>query len=427
MGKGRSRPLVRSVDHETHSSDLIGIAACWPIIAPSLILLVSSVVPRLSFLPASPAALLVYGGFAFVLLVSLPSIMRRITPWTGGIACILVLAFSLMVLIDHDHAKHYLAVAATCLLLAVPWMLVANAVTSHAKFLRYLYVSAVVVVIASAVRLYLPGQLAADVAYSQYDGYQALPAAVIFADDFARRPRLRTGFLLAVATTLLLAAGARGPLLALALFIVARAIVALRRRPRAVIALLALGFVVIKWFDQIIPALLGLTSRFFLTRGFSTRAIDRLISGNFLEDRARGALAHFSWDLILTHPVVGVGIARDRLLLADAMGVRDPLMADGWYPHNLPLEIVIQYGVFLGAALLVALAVLVVKSVLDDSDAEETRVVLLFVGIGLFPLLVSGSYLTSPLFFAMMGFCLASRRRAKAAGGQKRRTPVVTR
>ncbi len=356
---------------------------------------------------------MVYGCFAVAVITSLRAVLARLTFWTVGIALLLSLALGLMVTVDQGHANHYLAIAVECLVLAVPWMFVANSVESYGHFLRYLYGAAVAVVVAGAVRILLPGEAVHAASYSQYDGYQVLPAAVIFVDALVRRPRLRTGLLAVAALVLMLASGARGPLVAVVLYGLARGVLALRGRPRAAVFLLAAGLVVTQAFDIVLRALSAPLSQAFISRGFSTRSLDRLVEGDFLQDRTRSAVARLSWDLILQHPLTGVGVARDRLLLARAMGVSDPETVQGWYPHNVVLELLLQYGIFLGGALVLLLAVILLRSVLNKADPERARVVLLFGGIGLFPLFVSGSYLTSPLFFALVGFCVSSPRATK--------------
>ena len=334
----------------------------------------------------------------------------------------LVIAFVGMASLNQSDSTYYLEVAASSLAFAVPWMAVFYAVSRPARLLRYLQVASVIIILAGLARLYLPSQrLGSAVEYSQYDGYQVLPAAVIFTDSFVRKPRILSAFLVITAVVLLLAAGARGPLLALVLYVVARGIVALRRRPPVALFVTAIASAVVWWFDRIILAIANALEQLFIVSGFSTRTLHRLIQGSFLEDRARGSLATYSIRLILDNPVAGVGVARDRLLLAEAMGIRDPSIAVKWYPHNLVLELLLQFGVFVGGGLLVAIAILVVRAALNVIETPMSSVVLIFVGIGLAPLMVSGSYLTSPLFFALLGLCLTARRRRLMAGAGLKR------
>ena len=185
---------------------------------------------------------------------------------------------------------------------------------------------------------------------------RCFPQSLIFADDFLHRRRFRSGALLAVALVLLLGAGARGPLLAFVLYLVARAAVALRRRPLVAFVLTASGLAVAVWLNVVAPRILTSMARLFAAQGLSTRAVDRLVAGSFLEDRTREVLVDHSWDLILTHPATGVGLARDRLLLAADMSEHDPEMIRGWYPHNIFLELLMQWGVFVGGLLILVMA-----------------------------------------------------------------------
>ena len=409
----------------TPSEVILCLTACWPIFAPGLAALIDLGIPRNTALPISFGGIATYGLLVGGLAASLKVIAARLTGVVVAIFTALTVAFCAMAIGDGAHGDFYFELSTRALLLSAPWLLVMNAVRDFRILLRCLHVSALVLVAATALREVLPAQRISVATYSQYDGYLILPAAVILADYFVRRRRISSLLLFLVSVGLLLAAGARGPLLAVLLFLLTRTAVALRRRPLAVVALVVAGGALAQWFNLIVPAVLRVVAKAFQAQGLSTRVLERLIDGNFLQDKARASLAEFSWRYILNHPVAGVGIARDRLLLANAMGERDPAMFEGWYPHNIILEMLLQYGVFLGTALLGTLTVLVVKAVLNGSEPAMGRVVLVFVGIGLWPLLVSGSYLISPLFFALIGLCLASRHHQ--AVEVRRRSPLAMR
>ncbi len=402
------------------SEHFVAISACWPIAAPSLILLVNKVVPATGPVSLPLGTLAVYGLFAFAVACSLRVVVRRLTPAVLSVVFVLVLAFTVLIILDQNGADRHLAVATQSLGLAVPWLVVANAIRNRPLFMRYLYVTATVVIVAGVVRLYFPSSQASGFAYSQYAGYQMLPAVIIFADDFLHSRRFRSAALLMLAVMLLLAAGARGPLLAVILYLVVKAAVAVRRRPVVLVGLAVAALVFAQWFTAILPMMLGGLGRVFGSQGWSTRAIDRLIRGDFLEDRTRIALAEHSWDLIRQHPTTGVGLARDRPLLALAMGEHDPELVKGWYSHNIFLELLLQWGVFIGGGLIVVLGALILRAVRRTDDTSTQRIVLIFVGIGLWPLLVSGSYLTSPLFFTLLGFCFAAARQTTATTQRER-------
>ena len=404
---------TNAVQYTARDERAISVLACWPIYGPNAIFLINFALPRTDYLPASIGALVVYGLLAVTLALSLKAISSRLTPAVAAITALLILAFAVMAAIDTEHSDFYLQVGARSLLLAVPWLLVANAVREGGKLLRYLYMSAVVAVVAAGLRVVFPAPQVLATTYSQYDGYLVLPTAVIFADDFFRRRRVSTLLLLVVAVGLLFSAGARGPLFAFILYLLIRAAVTLRRRPFLVGLIVVAGTALTSWFNIVVAALLKVLVKLFSSQGLSTRALDRLINGDFLQDEARLSLAGFAWSYISRYPVTGVGVARDRLLMADAIGEYDPAMISGWYPHNFVLEVLLQYGVFVGGALLLSITVLIIRAVLSVTDPDLSRIVLIFTGIGLWPLLVSGSYLTSPLFFTLLGLCLSMRSRRR--------------
>ena len=78
----------------------------------------------------------------------------------------------------------------------------------------------------------------------------------------------------------------------------------------------------------------------------------------------------------------------------------------GTYPHNLFLELLLQYGWVIGLFLCVLLLVLLVKALLKKNRPEFVFIVLL-LPCGFFKLMVTGSYLNQePAFYALLGFCL---------------------
>ena len=118
------------------------------------------------------------------------------------------------------------------------------------------------------------------------------------------------------------------------------------------------------------------------------------------------SLITHSVDLLKQHPLLGVGVGYDRILLAERMGAVDALSeAAGWYPHNIFLEMLLHYGLFIGGLLiLLLLRIVYVTAIKGSGDASD--LICVFAAIGFFPLLFSGSYLTSPEFFGFLGLCL---------------------
>jgi len=130
------------------------------------------------------------------------------------------------------------------------------------------------------------------------------------------------------------------------------------------------------------------------------------MEGTFFQDIERNLITEHSITLIKKHLLIGVGIGKDRILIADKMQ-RDVLtQAAGLYPHNILLEVLLHFGIFIGGWILIYLLKIIYTTIFKNINRDATDVVCIFVSIGFVPLLVSGSYVESPLFYILVGICL---------------------
>ena len=74
------------------------------------------------------------------------------------------------------------------------------------------------------------------------------------------------------------------------------------------------------------------------------------------------------------------------------------------YPHNLIIEIIAQYGYLVGTMLIVFLIGLLVNTI-KNTNGNERNILLLLVSQEIIKLLVSSSYIISPMFFLVLGIC----------------------
>ena len=92
---------------------------------------------------------------------------------------------------------------------------------------------------------------------------------------------------------------------------------------------------------------------------------------------------------------------------------------NGTYAHSLWIEILFQWGVFLGGIILLLIGWQVIKLVVK-CDKEDACIVMLFVCMGVIHLFLSGSYLTNNNFFFLMGLAMSHsfRKLRIGQGGQ---------
>ena len=400
----KERMLVTSA----RVGDAVPPALLALLLAQSALVIVAHTVFSLLGLPGALGSLLVYALLAIAVAAALPAILRRADRRVGLVGALLLCAFAVGALLGQGSEQFYSQIAAR-LLIGLGWMTVAYAVRDYRQCRRYLYPAGLVTLVAVGIQLSAASSGATMAAtYSQEIGYSALPAVLIFVDAAFERMRFLNGALAVVSGWMMLSSGARGPIVVAALYILARVVLQVRASPRLAVVVAGVGvlatWLAAQFVGDYLAALQLLLERF----GLSTRVVARLQEGSLLEDRARTELIQHTFNLIAQHPFAGVGMSNERPILAKLMGAAPDTEAIGWYPHNVFLELLAQFGVILGALLILLLLTAILRAVVTSKDLDRRALVLVFVGLGLLPLLFSASYLSWPTFFGLLGLCLSN-------------------
>lgn len=132
--------------------------------------------------------------------------------------------------------------------------------------------------------------------------------------------------------------------------------------------------------------IVGVLYVFFLEVGINSRTL-YLLANNLSHSSGRTEIYQQCWDLIIANPLIGTGVASDRAVHS--------------YAHNLFLELWMDFGLVFGSFFLVVIALLILYALFRDNTNASFLV--MFICIGIVPLMVSGSYLTSISFGLCMG------------------------
>ncbi len=131
--------------------------------------------------------------------------------------------------------------------------------------------------------------------------------------------------------------------------------------------------------------------------GLSIRIFDKLLSAGLLDPSGRDELAQELLVSIRQHPLLGTGIASDRMVI-------------GVYAHNIVLELWVAFGVIIGTAIFAVLIITFVRGYrLCATDAEKGLMITLLCS-HFFNLFLSGSFMNDRWFFALIGFCVGTIR-----------------
>ena len=227
-----------------------------------------------------------------------------------------------------------------------------------------------------------------------------LPAVVISFNAFLKKKSLLHLINFVVAFVLLTMAGARGPFVITILFILissfqVRKSFSKKKKFLSVFfgVLFIIIFTLVFW-----PKV----EKLVIINSFndSNRISQRIEQDNMFEDDSRNSLISNSLSLIIEHPF-GMGIGQERVELSD--NYQDDV---GWYPHNFFLEVLLHYGIIIGAIIIALLIYLMYISFVKNKNDVTRNIWLLFFSFGFLPLMFSGSYTNWPLFWLFLGLSI---------------------
>lgn len=127
--------------------------------------------------------------------------------------------------------------------------------------------------------------------------------------------------------------------------------------------------------------------------GISSRTLYMLSSGTAFEDSGREDLYLSFITKLLDNPLMGIGVYGDRI------------GTEGTYCHNLFLEILLDYGIFIGTSIIVYLFFFISK-VYRKCRGHYRDLLLIFIFYGIGSLLSSSSYLQSSELAILIGFTI---------------------
>jgi len=228
--------------------------------------------------------------------------------------------------------------------------------------------------------------------YSMSLSYYMLLPSIIGLYNFFKQNHLRSLLLSLISFFVILSLGARGPVMCLGFFIINYIIknnlkINYKNLFLMFLAIMIFIFLLLN-FENIIFKLYNYFTRF----GIQSRTLLLLLEGRISQSSSRNNLYNEIWYLIKDNPIFGIGLAGDRYYT-------------GMYVHNIFLEILSGFGIIVGSFLVLLLLIICYK-VFRMKNLNNSNLLIIWMSIGLIPLLVSGSYLTHYQFWIFLGIFL---------------------
>ncbi len=289
------------------------------------------------------------------------------------------------------------------LILAAPFYLVGVSFSDKICSRDLFWCSVLGVISIFMYRIYLIGAGKAPENDDMDAAYKLLPS-VMYLIYYAYNKKQKKYWAIAFASSLFMFVfGTRGPILCILIYIIVLMMygVMKERSVTKMVALTVIIVVVIAVFSQedVFLRLSVKLSNLLERLGFSSRIFDYYIAGEAATSKGRELLAEQAVEAIIQNPLFGYGFTGDRYLF-------------GIYVHNFILEILCQFGVVIGSAILLSVVGLTVAAFVKSYKSKQTfTFVLMLASMVFVKLMLSGSYSTELYFYFMLGLFVSVNRR----------------
>lgn len=188
--------------------------------------------------------------------------------------------------------------------------------------------------------------------YSLDFGYNVLLFVLVFMVLSFRYKRVSDIIGAFAGFIMIILAGSRGPILCIGVFIILYFICFLgEHKHKYSIVFLLFSFLLLVYFCY--EPILIFVSRFLISHGLSSRFIDKILSGTIADGAGRETIWKAAIGMISERPLMGYGAMGARHVLSKIHIVG--------YPHQLFLELLIEYGVLFGGFFSIILIVISYK------------------------------------------------------------------
>lgn len=231
-----------------------------------------------------------------------------------------------------------------------------------------------------------------------YFAYFTIPHVMVMLYDYKQRKKLLSLIAFLLGCLVVTTQGTRGAVVCVLVYSIAiiwQSIASAKPTSKLLILFLLAGLSGVLLFTPVLELFAKAMQEKIYDFGLSTRVFDAFLQADYIGDSGRSELFSKSVQIIKEVPIFGYGLTGDIGLF-------------GQYSHDLFLELLIEFGIFVGSALIVTISVVLIRACIHakKTDRALLNFLLIFVSIGFIKLFMSGSYLTEEWFFFLMGLCV---------------------
>lgn len=227
--------------------------------------------------------------------------------------------------------------------------------------------------------------------YSLEFGYDLLLYVLIFLYCAFKYHKITSWMLAALGVIMIALGGSRGPILCVLIFVALNVIKLIWNSHHKIAIIIVVILALIALSVLYIP-LLSFVANLMDGMGLKSRFIRLLMEGSISDDNGRMAIWQAAINMIKENPF-GYGAMGSRHVISEVIFVG--------HPHNLILEIFIDYGVVLGGGFIIIAVISLIHLFRLKIEDEWKGLLLIFIGT-LSQLFMSGTYWHRPAVWALL-------------------------
>lgn len=338
-----------------------------------------------------------YSIIAILVLLSKNYVFSKLSVKSILVPVVMLLILLCTAVFLPDNAEHIIPYFEYFFLTAIPMFLLGTCVNPNKEFIKLLAFVSFLSIIAGF--MYYFYKILTGYSWEEHSltfVSQLLPSFLILIGYFYIEKKVKTTVAMVLISMLFpLLLGSRGGIVCVIVFLFLMICKKLTSKTAWVFILFAIliVFFVSSASDKVMDFISSLVNDL----SGSDRVIDLIETGGFLEDESRTRIFKNAFELgIMEKPVFGWGVFGDRTIR-------------GSYPHNIVLEMLIQYGVFAGSLILISLFATVIKGYIKEKDDSTLIFLAMLITLGIIKKFLSGTYLDTDHFFLLLGYIMCNK------------------
>ena len=349
--------------------------------------------------------------FTFFLILPIFINKEKLTYDMFLIFSFLVLSWLLGIVKNIDSLKINFNIGISIFLKAFPYYCIARKIKNWSETKDYFYVSGLLAALFTAIATLfacLNGILYTDGAiYNQFYGLMLCPSMIISFIAFWEKGSIIHLLNIGITSRLIFLYGSRSPFLCLAIAICLMALKSIdqtmrfKRIKKHICLMIGFsGLAFISGIGILLNSMSSIREGDYIS-GEGNRLLILFQRGSLLQSDERIQIYRNVLRLIAEHPLIGTGMITDRRLLAELNG--EFINFGGYYSHNFFLEILLQYGIFLGGFLAITILYAIYSGVFKDKNINRSILSIFCISYGLGLVMVSGTAFAHEEFWLFMG------------------------